>query len=702
MNESAFALNSEQQDFVDSVEPNVRLLAPAGCGKTQSLLLRCANLVKKAKGEHIKLLLFTFTKAARDELVNRLKSDPYLSPCAGNITVTTLNAWGFRRLKSSRHNLKLQTSKSDRFFCLNNLLQPEWANNQRIAEVLADNRRRTKASHEIMDIMDLCKSLGFDHRTLKTIEDLEDQVGNAIRAGLGFHIQSIVDVLYDLEILRGEKANWKKEFFKHFLPFWRKATEKTYRSAVLTFEDQKYWSWIELTEQLKLKKFLGGAARYNHVLVDEFQDINLLDLNLLRSIIEINRATITLVGDDDQAIYEWRGASPNFILRPDEHFGVTFKTSILSVNYRSPSNIVALSQKLISINQRRVPKAMRASSDRSADVRLMQLPNLAETVEHVVALVEARLAENPDGKIALIGRKRSQIIPYQIVFAGKDIPFCAAEDLHVFLSDAFQELKDLLAIKAMADAPRMFGANPADSLVTLCNKIKRYPLAKAEREQLQRHLRQKNPKSLREATLVLRHYDGPIKRDASGRIAAEFADAVVELLDSSTVSDAIRALSDNFEGLSKDYGKSQEDIFYTDPPFFHLAEFAERYGDDYQAFYDDLDKANGTLVHVVPDDKEDQSGEDSIWKAPLHLMTALRAKGKEFDTVIILDANDGIWPSKLAQSEEQLEQERRLFYVAVTRAQRRLFFLLNEQMQARAAAPSPYLAEMGLLDSPPF
>jgi DNA helicase-2/ATP-dependent DNA helicase PcrA len=77
-------------------------------------------------------------------------------------------------------------------------------------------------------------------------------------------------------------------------------------------------------------------------------------------------------------------------------------------------------------------------------------------------------------------------------------------------------------------------------------------------------------------------------------------------------------------------------------------------------------------------------------------MTALRAKGKEFDNVIILDANDGIWPIKMAQSQEQLEQERRLFYVAFTRAKKRLTILVNQSMLGQTATPSPYIAEMGL------
>jgi len=81
-------------------------------------------------------------------------------------------------------------------------------------------------------------------------------------------------------------------------------------------------------------------------------------------------------------------------------------------------------------------------------------------------------------------------------------------------------------------------------------------------------------------------------------------------------------------------------------------------------------------------------------------MTALRAKGKEFGAVIVLDANDGIWPSKLAVSEFEQEQERRLFYVAMTRARKRLVFLVNDLILDEAALPTRYLNEMGLAARP--
>jgi DNA helicase-2/ATP-dependent DNA helicase PcrA len=77
-------------------------------------------------------------------------------------------------------------------------------------------------------------------------------------------------------------------------------------------------------------------------------------------------------------------------------------------------------------------------------------------------------------------------------------------------------------------------------------------------------------------------------------------------------------------------------------------------------------------------------------------MTALRAKGKEFDSVILLDVNDGIWPNRNTQTPEQKEAERRVFYVAFTRARKRVVTLVSSHFGTRAAIPSPFISELGL------
>lgn len=116
-----------------------------------------------------------------------------------------------------------------------------------------------------------------------------------------------------------------------------------------------------------------------------------------------------------------------------------------------------------------------------------------------------------------------------------------------------------------------------------------------------------------------------------------------------------------------------------DPPFLYLSDYACRYGSDFGRFYEDIEKAIATLARIPPAEEEsDGATEDR--KRPLHLMTALRAKGKEFDAVVVLDCNQGIWPSKLAQTEEEIEAEQRLFYVAFTQVRKHLVLVVNDKI----------------------
>jgi DNA helicase-2/ATP-dependent DNA helicase PcrA len=317
--------------------------------------------------------------------------------------------------------------------------------------------------------------------------------------------------------------------------------------------------------------------------------------------------------------------------------------------------------------------------------------NLEATVDYVAKRVKAMLAGSDVKNIALISRKRSQIIPYQIVFAADDIPFYAAEDLHVLLSSAFEQLKELLVLKARIDQSPPFGPDPVEGLLKLCDAVKHYPLNKIDRANLKKYLTTSRPRTLRAALELLYAYDGTIKRQASDR----FYVPIKAFFSARGVADSIRAISEHFEGLQQDYGKSLDDIYFADPPFFYLSEYAERYGEDFGAFYEDVEKAVATLAKIPPEDDSTDEIDDS-WKRQLHLMTALRAKGKEFDAVIILDCNNGIWPSKLATTEEQLEAERRLFYVAITRARKHLLIIVDDEMLGESVTPSPYIHEMGL------
>ncbi|MBS7539849.1 UvrD-helicase domain-containing protein [Ancylobacter lacus] len=126
-----------------------------------------------------------------------------------------------------------------------------------------------------------------------------------------------------------------------------------------------------------------GPARITHILVDEFQDINPLDLALILKVAELHRSALILVGDDDQAIFEWRGSAPEFILAPERHLGRAFSTYVLEKNYRCPRNIVVKSARRIAHNRHRVEKAMHPVSTVDAQIQLYRGTTFLDSVEHV-------------------------------------------------------------------------------------------------------------------------------------------------------------------------------------------------------------------------------------------------------------------------------------------------------------------------------
>jgi len=168
------------------------------------------------------------------------------------------------------------------------------------------------------------------------------------------------------------------------------------------------------------------------------------------------------------------------------------------------------------------------------------------------------------------------------------------------------------------------------------------------------------------------------------------ADGVEEFIKAESVSDVLMSLQEKFIGFRRDFGKADEDIFYTDPPFQQLADYASSYKDDFSHFLKNMRLAQNTLARSI--DFEDECADNPLGY-DIHLMTAPRAKGKEFDIVVLLNVKKDAWPDRRATSRlEKLEAERRLFYVVFTRAKKKIVMLLSNSRDE----DSPYIDELEL------
>ena len=688
-------LDQSQRAFCESSEQNVRLLAPAGCGKTVTLLHRCREISRRA-GSQPRFLIVTFTKVAAAELTERLAANTEFSSVRDHIRVTTLNAYGWQRIRDHVSNPRLLSSPQDRYFAMRNQLRPVW-NGKDAIEAATSGRYGSNAIREIMTIMDNLKSMGFDHTRDTNRDRVQEHLDALRRQGLSWRIEEQFELLTRIKILEPRDqqgvegpATSVRQFYDRFFIFWREATRRLHEESTFTFEDQKYWTYLDMKSpgpDGKKKPHLTGAARYDHIMVDEFQDINPLDMQLVRVLAERNQASLTIVGDDDQAIFEWRGASPAYILHPEEYLGRRFTDYLLSINYRSPRNIVELSQKLIVCNKnRRAKRITAADGAHDATIEIRKTGSIMKRLELVTEIAQA--VEIP-GRVAVIGRLRRQLIPYEIYYAADGAPFKTANDLDIFDSKAFDSLIELLDIwKQSSDSIRP--AQATDRAVKICDFIKHYPLNKRDRPNLRNHILRGRPRNIMAAVAEIAGYSGP---NLSGKTPQQLYDAASSFIKSEDVVDALKEIQKDFIGLRFDHDRADTDVWYSAPPLDQISEIAESKDMDADSLIERFEAASDRLqeYRVLEGSDEDTSGRGEIMERPLHLMTATRAKGKEYDTVILLDTNEGIWPHRSADDQQKLEAERRLFYVAFTRARRKVVMLADD-----TKALSRFVSEMGI------
>lgn len=316
-----------------------------------------------------------------------------------------------------------------------------------------------------------------------------------------------------------------------------------------------------------------------------------------------------------------------------------------------------------------------------AGICIIPLPAAYLTLNVVSKLVANIFNEDPNHSLAIVGRKKCQLIPVQILLTRENIQFAVDSDLNIFAGKAFEIFHRFLELPEIYTLKRpQLKIN--DDFVALLDKIGNYPLNKQTKESVSLWLSNQRVDSLSDAVYLFRYYQGILNRKYYDpvRISVDLD----RLLSSRSVVKFLQLSSEIFNGFDKDFVKSRDDIFYSDPPFSHLADLAVNYKDDFKTFLFDINKA---ISYV-------KSGENNENK--IELMTALRAKGREFDTVIVLDVNDGIWPNKKAIQDKKHEEERRLFYVTITRAKKNLLLFESNRINGEHFSVSPYIREMKL------
>ncbi|TLG71529.1 ATP-dependent helicase [Culicoidibacter larvae] len=449
---------------------------------------------------------------------------------------------------------------------------------------------------------------------------------------------------------------------------------------VLDFDDLLLFTYKLLKENAEVLAQYQRKFKYIHV--DEFQDTNGIQFEIVKMLSGMHE-NLCIVGDPDQAIYGWRGADPKIILDFEQYFkGV--QTIILDRNYRSTQSILNAANKLIEHNRDRVKKDLQAHHGMGEAVSFFEAADDTQEAQYVAHTIDQLLAEHGNGilnDIAVLYRSNylSRILETTLIDA--HIPYRIYGDIRFYER---KEIKDMISYLRLIH-------NPNDDLAF--NRVVNEPK------------RGIGPKAMSvladyaEANNCSR-FECLANIDALGftpkvrKALSEFAEVIIELHE----LQATKSLADIFAEVYQRSG--YKDMLTADPQNQSRVENINALETslkelDTQESDDDTSKLAAYLQDIaLYTSQDDDQNDDGVT-----LMTVHSAKGLEFDYVFIYGMNDAVFPSKRSLEEGNIEEERRLAYVAMTRAKKQLYITASAGynfISKMTKVPSLFLNEAGL------
>ena len=606
-------LNTAQQKAVCHETGPMLVLAGPGSGKTTVLLCRISRLLERGLAKPQEILALTFSKAAAEEMKSRFEN---LNGASG-VSFGTFHSIFFRILRS-RYG---------------------WNVEQIFQEEERRNILRNSIEAEKWDIPDLEEYISQFFSQLSLMNSELEQPNRFTPTGMPV---------------------------EEFRKLYRAYEGYKERHEKLDFDDMLTQCYQLLREDAAVREY--WQRKYKFILVDEFQDVNQAQFACLQILAEKHQ-NLFVVGDDDQSIYAFRGARPDFLLRFPTLYPAAKKVT-LNTNYRSTERIVNLAERVIGNNEVRFVKNMKGIGEAGDKVTFFLAEDAAKEAAHIAEKIGRLLDEGmPLTEIAVIYRTNLQGGAFARELYKRGIPY----DLRDNSGNVYEHwvAKDLLAYLLLAENEESDSA-----LRRILNKPKRYIgkdlLAEAETmpstllrsffvcpslkgwqeenlENLRIDLNQIRKRTPYDALKYIRKvigYDEYLEefaayRRTSAQVLQEIADEIME-----TAKDCadVRSFREQLERLS-----------------LQMKEQSRKKGQ----------KRNGVA-----------------------LMTMHGAKGLEFRAVFLPSLVEGIVPHE--KGMDTVAEERRLFYVAMTRASEKLCLSAILQRYEKERKPSRFLAEMGL------
>ena len=412
----------------------------------------------------------------------------------------------------------------------------------------------------------------------------------------------------------------------------------------------------------------GWQKRFQYILIDEFQDINRVQYEVIR-MLAAPRYNLFVVGDDDQSIYGFRGAKPELMLYMKQEFP-SLRTISLTVNYRSTEFITGAAARVILHNDTRFYKRVQSFRERGQNVHVQEVLDEQEEAQYVTEEIQKKLDQGiKPGEIAVLFRAAVQARMISEILSEHRIPF----EMRDYVTNFYRHfiVKDMMAYLQLAA-----GKRDRSLFLTICNRPLRY-LARNSMEN-----RQVNFEDLRKF-----YCD---------------KDWMLDIIDQFDVD--VRMMKNMAPYAAIQYIRKK--IGYDD----FLKEYAEKHQISWKQLMDvmaELEERSKNFksydeweIHIA---KYTQELEEQQAKArkikgerenKVQLMTIHSAKGLEFEDVFVIHANEGEIPHQKAEKKDEIEEERRLFYVALTRAKNNLCISYITQKNGNSIKPSRFVEEL--------
>ena len=648
-------LNERQREAVKSLEGPLLILAGAGSGKTKTLTHRIANLIAHGVSPN-EILAVTFTNKAAKEMRNRLWDLLQKASGHGSLRpVVTGGAPSFSVVTSERSREPLAANPKS-FMPYMGTFHGIAVRILRIeAEVLGLDKNfviydvddQASLIRRILKELKMTDNKQLKPKSIQSIISAEKNKGNGPEE-------------YEASAYYPNQKNIAKVFYKY------EAEKK--KAGALDFDDLLLYELDLFKNYPEVRE--KWRKRFRHILIDEYQDTNMVQYNIVKLLVGEER-NICVVGDDWQSIYSWRGADFTNILNFEKDFPGA-KVIKLEQNYRSTGNILQAAQKVINENKQRTEKVLFTEADKGAPVEIESLRDENAEANYVALSILKMQKEFPDfSDFAVLYRTNAQSYAFEKAFIEMRLPYKIVGGVRFYDR---REVKDVLAILRL-----VMNQRDKVSLARVCTNVLSgvgevslgrvlgamdaidgsWPLFDADLPEVLKAAKARN------GLVRLVNFLKKMKaEDNPGEIVGQ----AIEYFD-------FRTLTDDGTPSSEDRMRNLEVLQANAMEYENLEEFL----------------ADATLM---------SSADESAGQNAVTLMTIHAAKGLEFPVVFIVGMEEGLFPgSRSYDNEADLEEERRLAYVGMTRAMQRLFLTYAGSRFSFGSRsynmPSRFLTELG-------